>query len=99
MVLIDQNTLVIADLKPDNKEYQLDLIEDISKKGAVIVVSTDDSYDPIKDAALHIKHPDVGNIAEGLPFINIAQLIAYHKAIVKGLDPGNPEGLEAWIKL
>lgn len=99
MVLIDQNTLVIADLKPGNKEYQLNLIEDISKKGAVIVVSTDSSYDAIGNAALHIKHPDVGNIAEGLPFINIAQLIAYHKAIIKGLDPGNPDGLEAWIEL
>lgn len=99
MVLIDNNTLVIADLKPENKEYQLSLIEDIAKKGATIVVSTDESYGGIKNVDLHIKHPDVGNIAEGLPFINIAQLTAYHKAIKEGMDPGNPVGLEAWIKL
>jgi fructoselysine-6-P-deglycase FrlB-like protein len=99
MVLIDKNTLVLADLKPDNKEHQLELIEDVAKKGATIVVCTDDSYKTIKNIALHVQHPNVGNIAEGLPFIIVAQLIAYSKAILKGLDPGNPEGLEAFIKL
>lgn len=99
MVLIDKNTLVIADLKPDNKEYQLDLITDVVRKGATIVVSTDDSYEAIKNIDLHVKHPNVGNIAEGLPFINVAQLIAYQRAILKGIDPGNPEGLDAWINL
>jgi len=99
MVLIDKDTLVIADLKPDNKEYQLGLIEDLAKKGATIVICTDDSYDTIKNADLHVKHLNVGNIAEGLPFINVAQLIAYHKAILMELDPGNPDGLDAWINL
>jgi glucosamine--fructose-6-phosphate aminotransferase (isomerizing) len=99
MVLIDKNTLIIADLKPENKEYQLGLIEDLAKKGPTIVVSTDDSYDTIKNVALHVKHENVGNIAEGLPFINVAQLIAYYKAQIKGLDAGNPDGLDAWIKL
>lgn len=99
MVLIDKNTLVIADLKPDNKDYQLSLIDDLVKKGATMVVSTDDSYDAIKNIDLHVKHPNVGNIAEGLPFINIAQLIAYHRAILLKLDPGNPDGLDAWINL
>lgn len=99
MVLADKNTLVIAALKPDNKEYQLDLIKDLSEKGSTIVVCTDDSYDTIKNVALHIKHLNVGNIAEGLPLINTAQLIAYHRAIIKGLDPGNPDGLDAWINL
>lgn len=99
MVLIDKDTLVIAALKPDNKEYQLGLIEDLANKGATIVVSTDDSYKPIEDIDLHVKHPDYGNVAEGLPFINIAQLIAYEKAIHKGLNPGYPDGLDAWIDL
>lgn len=99
MVLIDKDTLVIAALKPDNKEYQISLIEDLAKKGATIVVSTDESYDTIESADLHVKHPDFGGVAEGLPFINISQLIAYERAILKGLDPGNPDGLDAWINL
>lgn len=99
MVLIDKNTLVVVGLKPENKQYQLDLVADLAKKGATIVVLTDDSYDTIQDVTLHIKHPDVGNIAEGLPLIATVQLIAYHKALLKGVDPGNPDGLDAWIKL
>ena len=99
MVMIDKNTLVMADLKPENREYQLNLIGDLAKRGPTIVVCTDESYDTIENVALHIKHKNVGNIAEGLPFINIAQIIAYYKAILKGLDPGNPDGLDAWIKL
>lgn len=99
MVLIDKDTLVIAGLKADNKEYQLSLIEDLAKKGATMVVSTDESYDTIENVDLHVKHPDFGSVAEGLPFINIAQLIAYEKAIIKGLNPGYPEGLDAWINL
>ena len=99
MVLIDKDTLVLADLKPENKKYQLDLIHDIGKKGAVVVVCTDDSYDTIPSVALHVKHGDVGMVAEGLPFINIAQMVAYYKAIQKGVDPGSPEGLDAWINL
>ncbi len=99
MVLIDKDTLVIAALKPDNKKHQLDLISDMLKKGATVVVCTDDSYEKIEEAALHVMHPNAGNIAEGLPLINTIQMIAYYKAILKGLDPGNPQGLDAWIKL
>lgn len=99
MVLIDKDTLVIIDLKPENKKYQLDLVNDIVKKGATVVVSTDTSYDSIENVALHVKHDDIGNVAEGLPLINIAQLVAYYKAINKNLDPGNPDGLDAWINL
>lgn len=99
MVLVDNDTLAVVDLKPENKHYQLDLVADLVKKGATVVVFTDDSYDTIENAALHIKHPDVGNIAEGLPLIAGVQLIAYRRALLRGIDPGNPDGLDAWIKL
>ena len=99
MVLVDQDTLVIADLKSENKEYQIGLVEDLLKKGATVVICTDDTFGTIDGVALQVTHPDFGGIAEGLPFINVAQLIAYHRAIVIGVDPCNPEGLDAWIFL
>lgn len=99
MVLIDKDTLVIIDIKPLNKKFQIDLVNDIAKKGATVVVVSDDSYETLDNVALHVKHENVGNIAEGLPLINAAQLISYHKAINKNVDPGNPVGLDAWINL
>jgi glutamine---fructose-6-phosphate transaminase (isomerizing) len=99
MVLIDKKTLVLVKLGTDRKEYQLKLVDDLIKTGAIIIACTDSSYDSINNISLHAKHEKAGNIAGGLPLINIAQLVAYYKALQKGLDPGNPVGLDAWIKL
>lgn len=99
MVLLDSRTLVLVDLQPWNREYQLQLVEDVVKRGAKVVVCTDNSFEPIRNVALHIRHEPMGNIAKGLPFLNIAQLTAYYRALDKGIDPGEPEGLDAWIQL
>ena len=99
MVLVDKNTLVIAALTAENPRYQLDLIEDLAKKGPTLVVCTDDSYADIQAASLHVRHAALGGVARGLPLLNVAQLIAYHKALKRGLNPGEPQGLTAWIKL
>ena len=99
MVLIDGRTLVVAALKTENKNYQLKLIGDLARKGATVIAVTDMSYDIIADAALHCRHIRMGRIAEGLPLLNVVQIIAYYKAHEKGLDPGNPDGLDAWINL
>lgn len=99
MVMIGGDTLVLVALKPDNKAYQLNLVEDLVRKGAKVVVCTDDSYAKIPDVLLHARHKSMGTIAAGLPFLNLAQYIAYYRALNKGVDPANPEGLDAWIKL
>lgn len=99
MVMIGGDTLVLVALNPENKAYQLDLVEDLVQKGAKVVVCTDDSYAEIPNVLLHVRHKNMGTVAAGLPFLNLAQFIAYYRALNKGVDPANPEGLDAWIKL
>ena len=99
MVLIDEKTLVIAALSPYGKNYQKDLITDLQDKGAA-VVSVSSEVQEVYGADFNIKIPDYKNYGvRGIPFIFVPQVIAYYKAVVKGINPDEPESLDPWIEL
>ena len=53
----------------------------------------------IKSADLHIEFPNVDYTVRGIYFIILNQLLSYYKAIKRGINPDQPEGLDAWINL
>jgi glucosamine--fructose-6-phosphate aminotransferase (isomerizing) len=100
MVMIGQDTLVIACLTSNEYYYQASLIRDIIKKGAKVVVYTDTHVEDIEGIKLHVFFGvSLDHAVRGIPFINISQIIAYYKAKQKGVNPDSPDGLDAWIKL
>ena len=100
IVLINSETLVLACLNNDNFEYQRSLIADVSKRGALIVTFSAEKLPALDGVSAqfttdHGLHP----VAAALAMMPIAQLLSVYKAAEMGVDPDNPDGLDAWIKL
>lgn len=97
MVLIDDETLVIMAVAPFESSYQRELIKDMKNKGAKVI-----SFGGKEEigADYHIKVSDYENYSvKGIPFIFISQVIAYYKALERGINPDKPLGLDPWIEL
>jgi len=100
MAIIGKNTLVIACLNADETKYQKDLIKDIKNRGAKIISYSDKPMTGMEDIDLQVTSGmSLDVAAQGIPFIFIPQLLSYYKAEYKGINPDNPDGLAAWIKL
>lgn len=99
MVLNNENTLTILAIQPEQGTYQKDMIEDLKAKQGTIVVLDDQEEDRF-GVDFHVCVRPAKEIAVyGIPFINTCQLIALEKALVNGVNPDQPKGLDAFITL
>ena len=115
MVLLGENTLVLAALGPKS-ELEYRLIEDIKKKKSEVVVFHDTAAESPEHSAGEdrlssgrtssvgevrnlVYGHPLSHIALGIPFIILCQMIAYKKSLKTGADPDKPTGLEPWIAL
>lgn len=99
VVIIGKSTLVLAVLT-DGNQYELDLLGDIAKTGAELVVYSDIPLDFLPENATNISFgKSLPHAARGLPLLLAAQLLAYHKAVAGSLNPDAPGSLTPWIKL
>jgi glucosamine--fructose-6-phosphate aminotransferase (isomerizing) len=101
MVTIGPNTLVIALLTKDGSEYQHKLMQDIKGRGATIIAFGDHlSVVPADTVDLAIiSDSELDIAAQGIPFIFIPQIVALTSADRNGINPDEPDGLTAWVKL
>lgn len=100
IVLFNSKTLAILRLSKQGFDYELALIGDILKRGAKVVVVSDEELPPIDGvcAQLHFGVP-LDGAAVGAILLPVAQLISYYHSLAVGSDPDHPDGLDAWIKL
>lgn len=99
MVLVNSETLVIMAATPYGREYQTDLVKDLKARGAYIISATT-TDEGVAGADCSVALPSGSNYAvSGVPFIFIAQALAFYKALARGTNPDEPQGLDAWIKL
>ena len=99
MVLINQETLVIAATTPYGGNYQKDLVRDIRAKGAFVLAAIT-SPEGAVEADSTIELPAGENYGvSGVPFIFIPQALSFFKSLARGTNPDEPQGLDAWIKL
>jgi glucosamine--fructose-6-phosphate aminotransferase (isomerizing) len=100
MVLVNNESLVIICLNSEGFDYQVALIHDLLKKGATVMTYSDTPVNPIAGVKLQVTSGlSLDHAVRGIPFIFISQMLAYFKAVNKGVNPDQPEGLDAWIKL
>ncbi len=100
MVMVKDGVLVIACLSESGYDYQKKLIEEIAGRGAKVVTYSDSITEPIDGVSLHVTSgTPLDNAARGIPFIMIPQMLAYYKAECRGINPDNPDGITAWVKL
>ena len=101
MVTVGPKTLVIAALTDSGAEYQHKLMQDIRARGAKVIAFGDHPGIVPADAADLVVHAEsrLNIAAQGIPFIFIPQIVAVTSAERQGIDPDQPEGLTAWVKL
>lgn len=101
MVTIGPDTLVIAAISGNGTEHQRNLMRDIKGRGATIIAFADQAN------AVSTEHVDLAVISDypldiavqGIPFIFIPQIVALTSAERQGINPDQPDGLVAWVKL
>ena len=99
MVMINKETLVISMISSGDRALQQDLLSDIKKKGAFSVV-LDCVDQPVEQADVRIVLPQLNNDKVAALFmLYCIQNITYQKALKRGINPDQPDGLDAWIKL
>lgn len=101
MVTIGPDTLVIAAISGNGTEHQRNLMRDIKGRGATIIAFAGQAN------AVATEHVDLAVISDypldiavqGIPFIFIPQIVALMSAERQGINPDQPDGLVAWVKL
>ncbi|TVY11206.1 SIS domain-containing protein [Paenibacillus cremeus] len=101
MVTVGPDTLVIAAISGEGTEHQRNLMRDIKGRGARIIAFADRSEavstDDVDLAVISDNELDIA--AQGIPFIFIPQIVALTSAERQGINPDQPDGLVAWVKL
>ncbi|MCL2433515.1 MAG: SIS domain-containing protein [Clostridia bacterium] len=99
MVLVGEDTLVLAATPWEENPYLESLMEDFNKRGATVVLVAPYAQPPVGEM---LRVPIFGGrdmICAGLPMILSAQWLALQAALARGHDPDRPEGLTSWIEL
>jgi len=99
MVLVDDRTLVIMAVSPFGAQLQNDLIVDLQNRKALVCSVGALEREEIK-SDFHIQVPEYDNYGVmGIPFIYVPQVIAYYKAVKRGVNPDQPPELDSWVEL
>jgi len=97
--MIDRHTLVLAIVSRGDRGLQADLLQDLRGRSEHLVAYT--CGEPIdlpgvSEVQLPVTtHDDVSAIF----VLYCIQLLCLRRALLRGLDPDQPEGLAAWIDL
>jgi len=97
IVLFGEQTLVLAALGTST-DLEQNLLGDLKAKGSHVLAFSDEPMSVSSVIPVRFGRP-LTQIARGVPFILLCQLVAYEKSKVTGADPDQPTGLDAWIAL
>lgn len=99
IVINDEKSLVVILVSPAEDALQTNMVADvIAHGGPVITVSK--HAENIYHSAAHIQIAGIEDFAAwGIPFIYLAQMTAFLKAVKSGQNPDAPKGLDAFITL
>ena len=102
MRLVDERTVVITIVSPDEVNTYLDLIRSLRNFGAPVISISEYSDDSV---GLVESSDETLLVPSGLPkvfspilYVVPLQLLAYHSSVVRGLNPDKPEKLTKVVK-
>lgn len=98
IVVADSQKLVIVLLNPNDAIHQKKILSDLKARGSFVITlghKTQDFWQSDYHVVLESLHRYE---TWGLPFINLCQVLAFHKALSCGHDPDVPEGLNPFVK-
>ncbi|MEM2969845.1 MAG: SIS domain-containing protein [Candidatus Bathyarchaeia archaeon] len=102
MRLVDERTLVIMFVSPNELETELELCRSLRSFGAPVVLITEKD---VSCAGLFEAADDVILVPSGLPevfspllYVVPIQLFAYYNSVLRGLNPDKPEKLTKVVR-
>ena len=95
---VDEKTLVVGFVSDSASNYELEVTEEMRNLGAKTLVFTDKTIKGHMDYLIQL-NSGFSDLARGLLYIPPIQLLAYYKALSRGLDPDHPRHLDAVVKL
>lgn len=99
MVLNDSRSVNIILMQKENEALQSSLLEDLRAHGGKIITVSHLEENKFQADGNFCIHGLIDSLAAGIPFINVIQLLAFEKAMVRGVNPDLPTGLDAYITL
>ncbi len=92
IVLFDAKTLVIIRIDPSEFAYQKDLVSDVLKHGAQVILVSDTEIPKVEGVRAQLAfgrelHPAAVNAL----LLPVAQLLAYYHALSIHVNPDQPE--------
>lgn len=100
MVLVNNSTLIVACVNSNQPEIQNALLQDLMKRGAKVITYSDLPVVNAEGALLQVTSGiKLDPAVRGIPFVFISQALACFKADHLGINPDNPDGIVAWVKL
>jgi glucosamine--fructose-6-phosphate aminotransferase (isomerizing) len=101
MSMVDEETLVTGLLSDSAAEYEVAVLQQMKALGARILVFTEEEAPLGWEGADYLVclASGLSEMARGPLYLPLLQLMAYYRAVDKGLDPDRPTNLEYAVKL
>jgi glucosamine--fructose-6-phosphate aminotransferase (isomerizing) len=90
--MVTENTLVVGLVSAVNAEIEIAVLGDMRKRGAHILQVAEQGGDTAFNSGL-------SEAAHNILCLPIGQLMAFARALEKGLDPDHPHNLDAVVRL
>ena len=101
VVMVDENTFVAIALTNGNAALQDALVADIRKRTPHVLVMGSAGEASSQDGITRLPYPEgiTQDDTRAIFFLWALQMVTFHHALWRGVDPDKPEGLNAWIAL
>lgn len=98
--MVDAETLLIGLLSDSARRYEVALLAEMRGYGAkTLVLAEEGESGELSADYLVLFRSGLTEMARALLFMPLLQLLAYHRAMAKGLDPDRPRNLEPVVLL
>lgn len=96
--IIDTNVVVVGVMSDSARNEEAAVLSEMRELGAY-VIALDDSGDNLNADEIIPLHSGVGELLRGILALPLLQLLAYHRALAKNLDPDHPKNLSSVVHL
>jgi glucosamine--fructose-6-phosphate aminotransferase (isomerizing) len=100
MSLVDRDHLIVGLLSEELRDFELAVLRDLKARGGRIlaIAPTDDGLAGLADDALVLGQA-VSEAARPVLYLPLLQLLAYHRALGRKLNPDRPRNVVMAIRL
>ncbi|HPH95886.1 MAG TPA: SIS domain-containing protein [Anaerolineaceae bacterium] len=92
MSMVNQNAVVVGMVSEKNQPHELAVLDEMKALGGQVLAMGENEADVCFSS-------DIPEMARGVLYLPVLQLMAYHRSMAKGLNPDRPANLTAVVKL